>query len=123
MFTRKRPWRSIPTTRKRMRKALAGIGARGAGGHPIHQHSGAVGSRCARYLKPETHRHASPSFTLIHYRNAPYGGWTREIPADCDPQHVDWKAFEGEATAAIPLTRSRFINWRFFWDYDGSNVL
>jgi len=56
-----------------------------------------------------------------HYRNAPYGGWTREIPADCDPQHVDWKAFLGEATPH-PFDPQRFINWRFFWDYDGSNV-
>ena len=56
-----------------------------------------------------------------HYRNAPYGGWTREIPADCDPQHVDWKGFLGEATAH-PFDPQRFINWRFFWDYDGSNV-
>jgi predicted dehydrogenase len=56
-----------------------------------------------------------------HYRNAPYGGWTREIPADCDPQHVDWKAFLGEATPH-PFDPQRYINWRFFWDYDGSNV-
>jgi predicted dehydrogenase len=56
-----------------------------------------------------------------HYRNAPYGGWTREIPADCDPQHVDWKSFLGEATPH-PFDPQRFINWRFFWDYDGSNV-
>ena len=56
-----------------------------------------------------------------HYRNAPYGGWTREIPADCDPQHVDWKAFEGEAVPH-PFDPQRYINWRFFWDYDGCNV-
>ena len=56
-----------------------------------------------------------------HYRNAPYGGWTREIPADCDPQHVDWKAFLGEATPH-PFDPERYMNWRFFWDYDGSNV-
>jgi predicted dehydrogenase len=56
-----------------------------------------------------------------HYRNAPYGGWTREIPGDCDPQHVDWKGFQGEATPH-PFDPQRYINWRFFWDYDGSNV-
>jgi len=56
-----------------------------------------------------------------HYRNAPYGGWTREIPADCDPQHVDWNAFQGEA-APHPFDPQRYINWRFFWDYDGCNV-
>jgi len=56
-----------------------------------------------------------------HYRNAPYGGWTREIPADCDPQHVDWKAFLGESHP-YPFDPQRYMNWRFFWDYDGSNV-
>ena len=56
-----------------------------------------------------------------HYRNAPYGGWTREIPADCDPQHVDWKAFLGESTPH-PFDPQRYMNWRFYWDYDGSNV-
>ena len=56
-----------------------------------------------------------------HYRNAPYGGWTREIPADCDPQHVDWKAFQGEATPH-PFDPQRYMNWRFFWDYDACNV-
>ena len=40
-----------------------------------------------------------------HYRNAPYGGWMRDIPADCDPNHVDWKAFQGEA-APLPSIRS-----------------
>jgi predicted dehydrogenase len=56
-----------------------------------------------------------------HYRNAPYGGWTRKIPPDCDPQHVDWKAFQGEATPH-PFDPQRYMNWRFYWDYDGSNV-
>lgn len=56
-----------------------------------------------------------------HYRNSPQGGWAREIPPDCDLQHVDWKAFEGEAKPH-PFDPQRFINWRFFWDYDGSNV-
>ena len=55
------------------------------------------------------------------YRNAPYGGWKQPIPADCDLQHVDWKAFEGEAPPH-EFDPNRYINWRFFWDYDGSNV-
>ena len=57
-----------------------------------------------------------------HYRNARYGGWTREIPHDCDPEHVDWKAFEGETNPPHSFDPQRYINWRFFWDYDGSNV-
>jgi len=62
--------------------------------------------------------------TAIHthmYRNAPYGGWKLPIPADCDLQHVDWKRFEGEAVHH-EWDPNRYINWRFFWDYDGSNV-
>jgi predicted dehydrogenase len=57
-----------------------------------------------------------------HYRDARYGGWTRPIPADCNLEHVDWKAFEGETTPAHSFDPQRYINWRFFWDYDGSNV-
>jgi predicted dehydrogenase len=56
-----------------------------------------------------------------HYRNAPYGGWLRQIPPDCDTWHLDWKAFEGEA-APHPFDPQRFMNWRFYWDYSGGNV-
>ncbi len=62
--------------------------------------------------------------TAIHshmYRNSPWGGWKRQIPEDCNPQHVDWKAFEGEA-AFQPFDPNRVINWRFYWDYSGGNV-
>ena len=72
------------------------------------------------YLKPERIGLITQLHTF-HYRNAPYGGWKREIPSDCDPQHVDWKAFEGEAKEH-PFDPNRFINWRFFWDYSGGNV-
>src|SRR2546427_219746 len=64
------------------------------------------------------------AITAIHthmYRNAPYGGWKRPIPSDCDLQHVDWKAFQGEAPPH-EWDPNRHVNWRFFWDYDGSNV-
>jgi len=56
-----------------------------------------------------------------HYRNMPYGGWKRAIPPDCNPEHVGWKEFEGEA-APHEFDPQRFINWRFFWDYSGGNV-
>jgi predicted dehydrogenase len=62
--------------------------------------------------------------TLIHthhYRNAPYGGWMRRIPPDCDSQHVDWPAFQGEAERHA-FDSDRVINWRFYWDYSGGNV-
>ncbi len=55
------------------------------------------------------------------YRNAPYGGWLREIPGDCDEQHVDWPAFEGE-TQHRDFDPQRYMNWRFYWDYSGGNV-
>jgi predicted dehydrogenase len=56
-----------------------------------------------------------------HYRNAPYGGWLRQIPADCDEQHFDWIGFQGEAKH-YPFDPQRCINWRFYWDYSGGNV-
>jgi predicted dehydrogenase len=56
-----------------------------------------------------------------HYRNAPYGGWMRQIPADCDEAHVDWTPFEGEASHK-PFDPQRYMNWRFYWDYSGGNV-
>jgi len=62
--------------------------------------------------------------TALHthmYRNAPYGGWKQPIPSDCDLEHVDWKEFQGEAVQH-EWDPNRYINWRFFWDYDGSNV-
>jgi predicted dehydrogenase len=62
--------------------------------------------------------------TLIqshHFRNRPYGGWLRQIPVDCNPEHVDWAAFQGEARA-VPFDPQRYINWRFFWDYSGGDV-
>jgi predicted dehydrogenase len=70
--------------------------------------------------------HGKPmgKITAIHahmYRNSPYGGWKRPIPADCDGQHVEWKAFEGEA-ALHPFDPNRYMNWRFYWDYSGGNV-
>lgn len=62
--------------------------------------------------------------TALHthmYRNAPYGGWKQPIPADCNLEHVNWKEFQGEAPPH-DWDPNRYINWRFFWDYDGSNV-
>jgi predicted dehydrogenase len=70
------------------------------------------------------HTKAMGQITAIHahmYRNSPYGGWKRSIPADCTPQNVEWKAFEGEA-ALHPFDPNRVINWRFYWDYSGGNV-
>src|SRR5262249_7517474 len=56
-----------------------------------------------------------------HYRNAPYGGWLREIPPDCDGEHVDWPAFQGEAKP-YPFDPQRYMNWRVYLVYSGGNV-
>jgi predicted dehydrogenase len=56
-----------------------------------------------------------------HFRNAPYGGWLRPIPSDCDPQHVEWKMFQGESEPHA-FDPQRYMNWRFYWDYSGGNV-
>jgi predicted dehydrogenase len=64
------------------------------------------------------------AITLVqthHFRNRPYGGWLRPIPADCNLEHVDWHAFQGEAKS-VPFDPDRYINWRFYWDYSGGNV-
>jgi predicted dehydrogenase len=56
-----------------------------------------------------------------HYRNAPYGGWVRQVPPDCDTQHIDWTLFQAE-TKPYPFDPQRYMNWRFYWDYSGGNV-
>lgn len=56
-----------------------------------------------------------------HFRSAAYGGWLREIPADCDVDHIDWAMFQGEASSH-PFDPQRYMNWRFYWDYSGGNV-
>lgn len=63
--------------------------------------------------------------TLIethHFRNSPYGGWIRkEVPSDCDAQHIDWALFEGEARH-YAFDPDRYLNWRFYFDYSGGNM-
>ena len=107
-----------PDHGKRMRKALEGSGRIVQVG--IQSTSSPEVGRVREYLHPERMGVITQLHTF-HYRNAPYGGWKRVIPADCDPQHVDWKAFEGEAKD-YPFDPNRVINWRFFWDYSGGNV-
>jgi predicted dehydrogenase len=107
-----------PDHAQRMRKALEGskrivqIG--------IQSTSGPQVEAVRQYLKPE-HVGVVTAIHTHHYRNSPYGGWKRPVPADCDLQHVDWKEFQGEATPH-PWDPNRYVNWRFYWDYDGGNV-
>jgi predicted dehydrogenase len=107
-----------PDHARRMRRALEGSGRVVQVG--IQSTSGPAVQRVNEHLNPAS----MGTITAIHthhYRNKPYGGWKREIPPDCDLQHVDWNTFQGEVTAH-PFDPNRFINWRFFWDYSGGNV-
>jgi predicted dehydrogenase len=107
-----------PDHAKRMRQAYEG--SRRVVQVGIQSTSGPGFAQAKRLATPER----MGVITLVHthhYRNAPYGGWKRRIPADCDPQHVDWSGFQGEATPR-PFQSDRVINWRFYWDYSGGNV-
>ncbi|MFN0084224.1 MAG: Gfo/Idh/MocA family protein [Blastocatellia bacterium] len=56
-------------------------------------------------------------------RNTPIGKgqWVRPIPADCNAQNVDWKAFlNGRPARAFDA--HKFINWRLYWEFSGGNI-
>ena len=107
-----------PDHARRMRSALQGsnrvvqVGVQSVSGKAFAQ---------ARELSTPDRLGTISAVHTHHYRNAPYGGWKRTIPPDCNLQHVGWKEFEGEA-APHDFDPQRFINWRFFWDYSGGNV-
>jgi predicted dehydrogenase len=107
-----------PDHARRMRSAYEGSGRVVQIG--IQSTSGPGFAEARRLATPER----LGTITLVHahhYRNAPYGGWLREVPPDCDPRHVDWTAFQGEAKPC-PFNADRVVNWRFYWDYSGGNV-
>jgi len=56
-------------------------------------------------------------------RNSPHGvgQWVRPVPADCNPQNVNWKAFLN-GRKDRPFDANKFINWRLFWEFSGGNV-
>ncbi len=103
---------------KRMRKAFTGSGRVVQIG--MQMISG-QGMQKIRELATPEQMGAITALHIHHFRNAPYGGWTRQIPADCDAAHVDWQAFQGEAQP-YPFDPQRYMNWRFFWEYSGGNV-
>ncbi len=107
-----------PDHARRMRKALAGSGRIVQVG--MQMNSGPGICKIQQTATPERMGTLS-AIQAHHYRNSPYGGWLREIPGDCDPQQVDWRAFEGEARHHA-FDPQRYMNWRFFWDYSGGNV-
>ncbi len=58
-----------------------------------------------------------------HYRNSiqPYLRWygfytNFEMPADADPQHIDWDRFQANVRRH-PFHPHRFFHWRCYWDY------
>jgi len=56
-------------------------------------------------------------------RNTPHGHgqWYRAIPADCNPQHVNWDLFLVNRPKTA-FDANKFINWRLFWEFSGGNV-
>jgi predicted dehydrogenase len=107
-----------PDHARRMRRALEGSNRVVQVG--VQSVSGKAFARAREFSTPERLGTITAVHTH-HYRNRPYGGWKRTIPADCNLEHVGWKEFEGEA-APHDFDPQRFINWRFFWDYSGGNV-
>jgi predicted dehydrogenase len=107
-----------PDHAKRMRHAFEGSGRVVQVG--VQSTSGPGFAEARRLATPDR----MGVITLVHahhYRNARYGGWVRPIPTDCDPSHVNWTAFQGEAKPHS-FNADRVINWRFYWDYSGGNV-
>ncbi len=49
------------------------------------------------------------------------GQWVRRIPADCNPEHVDWNLFLANRPKK-PFNANEFINWRLFWEYSKGNL-
>ena len=107
-----------PEHARRMRKALEDTGRVVQVG--MQMNSG-PGIRRVQELATAEQMGTITAIQAHHYRNAPYGGWLRAIPSDCDEQHVDWPAFEGEAKRCS-FDAQRYMNWRFYWDYSGGNV-
>jgi predicted dehydrogenase len=107
-----------PDHARRMRRAFLGSGRVVQVG--IQSTSGpAVDKACA--LNTPEHMGVITALHTHMYRNAAYGGWKRPIPPDCNPEHVNWRMFQGEAPPH-PFDPNRVINWRFYWDYSGGNV-
>jgi predicted dehydrogenase len=107
-----------PDHARRMRKAFEGSGRVVQIG--MQMNSG-PGIAKVRELATADRMGTITAIQAHHYRNSAYGGWMRAIPNDCDAEHVDWPAFQGEAKP-YPWDPQRYMNWRFYWDYSGGNV-
>jgi predicted dehydrogenase len=107
-----------PNHARRMKHAFQGSGRVVQIG--MQMNSG-PGFEKARGLATKENLGSITALQAFHFRNSPYGGWMRQVPADCDAAHVDWTAFQGEAKS-YPFDPQRYMNWRFYWDYSGGNV-
>ncbi len=56
-------------------------------------------------------------------RNTPHGHgqWVREVPADCNPDNVNWDLFLS-GRPKMAFDGFKFMNWRLFWEFSGGNV-
>jgi predicted dehydrogenase len=106
-----------PNHAKRMRKAFAGSGRVVQVGMQMNS-APSIGQ--IQELLAAGRLGTVTAIQAHHYRNAPYGGWLRKIPSDCDAAHINWPAFEGEAQHH-DFDPQRYVNWRFYWDYSGGN--
>jgi predicted dehydrogenase len=107
-----------PEHARRMRRAFEGSGRVVQVGMQMNS---APGLQKIRELAARDRIGEITAIQAYHFRNAAHGGWLRPIPPDCDAEHVDWPAFQGEAQPH-PFDPQRYMNWRFFWDYSGGNV-
>lgn len=108
----------IPDHARRMRHVVLGSG------RVVQVGIQSTSSPAQGRIRELLHNHPMGRISALHahmYRDSPYGGWRRPLPSDCNPQHVDWKMFQGEA-AYHSFDPNRVINWRFYWDYSGGNV-
>jgi predicted dehydrogenase len=108
-----------PNHARRMRDALSGSSGRVV--QVGMQMNSGQGIQKVRELAASEAMGTPTLVQTHHFRNRAYGGWLRQVPSDCNPEHVDWAAFQGEAKA-VPFDPQRYINWRFYWDYSGGNV-
>ena len=107
-----------PAHARRMRNAFQGSGRVVQVGMQMNS---APGCQKVRELAAPDRIGSISAIQAYHFRNSAHGGWLRPIPPDCDAQHVDWTAFQGEAKFC-PFDPQRYMNWRFYWDYSGGNV-
>jgi predicted dehydrogenase len=107
-----------PDHARRMRKAWTGSGRIVQVGMQMNSGPG-IGK--VREIVASQRLGTPTGIAAHHFRSAPYGGWLRAIPSDCNSENVDWLAFEGEAHHR-EFDPQRYMNWRFYWDYSGGNV-